>query len=415
MTKPVIEVTLEPTVNNILRYLLCAPSVEGEPETGLLNLNVRIKNISGKDLRFNRIVIFVEGDHGNDPLDVPVLLPAERRPLGDTHHLDWQSPDYMFRPGGNLRLYLKIYSTDDDQPHEQILNIQPHAPFSRGYHFWGKTGDLEEKEFWTVNGYEHENTDSQMFAYDVEVAVARNGSYTERKNDSHGVLLDGKQNEDYRIWGKPIYAISGGVVRHCRNDYVTNERPLQGAEKFEDVFPETWADIIKPGGDGNGNFFTISNGPETILYAHMQPGTLNEEFIHTYQSQGIVLVQTGDFLGLAGNSGNSSRPHMHIHANRTTVGDATSWKDWARPMNFRGACALKWSKIEENGRTGPWVKLNSRGMPTAECAVWPSDYKPLDLARTGGIVFGEHVTIDKLSMLIPTDIYAKLKSPDPPP
>src|ERR1700733_11165764 len=140
-----IDVTLEPTVDNVLRYLLCAPSAAGEPETGLLNLYIKIKNTGSKDLRFNRITIFVEGDHTNEVMDLPVILPDKRPLLAPNRTVDWVSPDYIFRPGGNLRLYLKIYSADrDDPPHEEIINIHRHTTPGGGYHLWSKTADLEE-------------------------------------------------------------------------------------------------------------------------------------------------------------------------------------------------------------------------------------------------------------------------------
>ena len=55
-----------------------------------------------------------------------------------------------------------------------------------------------------------------------------------------------------------------------------------------------------------GNHVSIQTAPEEFLtLAHMQPGSITVAKGDT--------VTTGQLLGLAGNSGNSSEPHLHIH------------------------------------------------------------------------------------------------------
>lgn len=61
-----------------------------------------------------------------------------------------------------------------------------------------------------------------------------------------------------------------------------------------------------------GNHVVIETGRETVVLAHLQNGS--------------VLVQTGDEvsarqpIGRVGNSGNSTEPHLHIHAERAGLG-----------------------------------------------------------------------------------------------
>jgi hypothetical protein len=155
-------------------------------------------------------------------------------------------------------------------------------------------------------------------------------------------------------------------------------------------------------GHGNGNFFTIATGNETVLYAHMQEGSLNEGLL----SEGTQ-VNTGDFLGLAGNSGSSSRPHLHIHACRTNTADH-SWDDLARPMVFRNAAAVAWSSLVDFDDT-PWARVDGLGMPTTNCAIWPA-YPP---HRRPNI--GEELTIDPLALVLAGSVYIDLTLPDPPP
>ena len=170
--------------------------------------------------------------------------------------------------------------------------------------------DLRPGEFWTTHGTAHANTQQQFFAYDV--CVSTDGTW------GTGRLLpgtDGTMNEHYRLWGKPIHAIADGNVADFCNDFPTNQVPGQ-------VDPAAAAyDFKGQPFHGNGNFFTIADTSkeETILYAHMQPGTLNPALLKVGNA-----VKKGDFLGLAGNAGAASEPHLHIHANRTPTSGG-SW------------------------------------------------------------------------------------------
>ncbi len=61
-----------------------------------------------------------------------------------------------------------------------------------------------------------------------------------------------------------------------------------------------------------GNHAFIDTGTEIVKLAHLRPGT-----VAVTEGQ---LVRTGDLLGEVGNSGNSTEPHLHIHAERDGLG-----------------------------------------------------------------------------------------------
>src|SRR4029077_17736164 len=102
----------------------------------------------------------------------------------------------------------------------------------------------------------------------------------------------------YRIWGKPIHAVADGAVVEFRNDIPTNPSPP--------------ADLSPPH-PVEGNHFYIQSGDDLVLYAHFQPGSLNSNLMTVGAK-----VKQGDFLGLAGNSGNSTAPHLHMHVIQAT-------------------------------------------------------------------------------------------------
>ena len=59
-----------------------------------------------------------------------------------------------------------------------------------------------------------------------------------------------------------------------------------------------------------GNHVVIEVAPEQyLLMAHLRPGSVAVK-------EGDV-VQAGDAIGLTGNSGNSTEPHLHIHLQTT--------------------------------------------------------------------------------------------------
>ena len=51
-------------------------------------------------------------------------------------------------------------------------------------------------------------------------------------------------------------------------------------------------------------------------------------------------------------------------------------------MLFRNARAVTWAFVTANAASAPWMALNGRGLPPADCAVWPSDSPVVNLRNT---------------------------------
>lgn len=379
MSSSNLTVTIEPSEGGIAHFLKCAPSVTAGNEAGHLNLFLTIRNNGSSSIHINKIEVSVVGSStAAKPFTTDLTV-------GGGAAASWtQTEDYVFAIPAHPTLRLKFFTGASTQLADILTTLVPHAsPTPEGsYRFWGEVRDLRPGEYWQLHGIAHgQSNRAQLYAYDVGVAVDDSTA-----PDGYNVLLpgtDGSKNEHYRIWNKPIYAIADGTVTDFRYYFPTNPAPPNVPAELE----KFWISVSQGGlgNDGNGNFFTITTGNETVLYAHMRTNSLNPKLL----SKGAV-VKKGDFLGLAGNSGASSAPHLHIHANRINTG-AQSWFDVPRPMPLHNAHAVAWTSLGNTALSGLWVKLSGRGIPIAHCAVWPSDSRAVDL----NVVTIRHFTISE--------------------
>ncbi len=108
-------------------------------------------------------------------------------------------------------------------------------------------------------------------------------------NDGATHRGDGTRNEDYWCYGQPLFAPAAGTVVEAL-DGIPNNRPGE----------------INPEPHAGGNHLVIQTAEdEFLILAHMKQGSV-------LVKQGDK-VRAGDPLGLAGNSGHSTEPHLHMH------------------------------------------------------------------------------------------------------
>jgi hypothetical protein len=104
---------------------------------------------------------------------------------------------------------------------------------------------------------------------------------------------DPTDNHSYPGYGQPVIAVADGVITQT-HDGTPDNRP-----------PSAPADYDTPD-DLAGNRIIEKVAPHRFaLYAHLQPGSLR---VKPGQK-----VKRGQVIGLLGNSGNSSGPHLHFH------------------------------------------------------------------------------------------------------
>jgi murein DD-endopeptidase MepM/ murein hydrolase activator NlpD len=166
-----------------------------------------------------------------------------------------------------------------------VIKPQPQEAASRFLDYQTKTAlrlpfDGEWNVFWggrTVAENYHAVTRDQRFAYDI--LIFKDGT-------SHSG--DGKTLEQYYAFGLPVVAPGGGTV-------------VEAVDGIADSAPGT---MNREQPAGNHVILDHGNG-EFSLLAHLKNGSLKVK-------KGDA-VKAGDPLGLCGNSGNTSEPHLHYH------------------------------------------------------------------------------------------------------
>ena len=386
MAAPDLTIAVEPSIPGAVLYgPLAAGTASGDP-AGQLSIRLKIKN---NDAAAGVIVNTIALSFVAPPVVSPVAISVNVS-IGPGESTVWNfaTADTIILPEPPPpAMTVSAWCNGFSDPVTVVVSLDPHANAVTGgaYLFPARDDDLRDGEFWQGRSSAHSPAGGgvQLFGYDLAV-VAFDG-----ETDSWTGLLPGgvkEKNEDYRVWGKKIYAMADGVVDSWANDKPTNPSPP--------------ADLSPPD-PVEGNHFYIQHGDELVLYAHFQPGSLNPDLL----SNGAA-AKAGDFLGLAGNSGNSSGPHLHIHAIKGT----SPWQGPPLPITFRESSAIDRSALAPPGPKGPWVTLKGQCLPAVTSLVWPA-VVPLGWR----IDLSLYRAIDPLVLILSGEVYVKLTLPDPPP
>lgn len=103
----------------------------------------------------------------------------------------------------------------------------------------------------------------------------------------------GKENKDHPAWGAEVIAVADGVIASVKDGVPENEPGIRSR-----AVPMTLDTLA-----GNYAVHDLGGG-RFALYAHLQPGSL--------RVKPGDKVKRGQVLGLVGNSGNSTEPHLHF-------------------------------------------------------------------------------------------------------
>ena len=168
--------------------------------------------------------------------------------------------------------------------------------------FWG--GDTKEENY-------HVESNAQKGAFDFLIKDQEGKSF---KNE-------GKINEDYYAFGKRIISPSEGEV-------------VLVVDGVKDNIPGKLNPIYLP---GNSVIIKTENN-EFLFFAHFIKDSI-------VVSEGQAVKQ-GDLLGLCGNSGNSSEPHLHFHIqNVEDMNEATGAKTYFEKILVDGKIKRDYSPV----------------------------------------------------------------------
>jgi hypothetical protein len=174
--------------------------------------------------------------------------------------------------------------------------------------------------------------------------------------DDQGRIYTGEQGDvnSYTIYGQKVHAAADGRVIS-----VVNDVPQQ--------IPGALPDNLPLGqDDGNNAVIDLGDG-RFVLYAHMQPGSVRVK-------KGDK-VRRGQVIGLVGNSGNTSAPHVHVHV-----------MDGPSPLDSNGVPYLmnRFSVSERGVSTQAFRTAEAMGTPLeVEPVQYPGTHRdelPLDLS-----------------------------------
>lgn len=125
----------------------------------------------------------------------------------------------------------------------------------------------------------HVSVPDQRWAYDILI----------QDRDGRTFRGEGKRLEDYYVYGTPVLAPAAGKV-----------------VEMVDGDPEMPIGELGGGSNPGGNHVRIEVAPgELIELAHLKPGSIKVKVGDT--------VAAGQEVARAGNSGNTSEPHLHVH------------------------------------------------------------------------------------------------------
>jgi len=207
-------------------------------------------------------------------------------------------------------LFVKAY-TDENLPKIERNTTKLILPFKDEWTVvWG--GDTKELNY-------HVESVAQKNAFDIVITDAKGQSFK----------TDGKTNEDYYAFGKPLYAPCNGEVVLVVDGVKENK-------------PGMLNPIYVP---GNTVIIKTAKG-EYLFFAHFK-----QHSILVKQGQ---QVKQGDQLGQCGNTGNSSEPHLHFHIQNTEdMNVATGVKCYFDQIMVNGQLKTDYSPIQKDKIRNP--------------------------------------------------------------
>jgi hypothetical protein len=151
---------------------------------------------------------------------------------------------------------------------------------------------------------------------------------------------DGKRSEDWLCYGVDVLAVADDTVVEAMRD-LPDQPP--GAAPRSLTIPEI---------AGNHVILDLGGG-RYAMYAHLAPGSVT---VHVGDH-----VRAGDKLGLLGNSGNTTGPHLHFQiSDRPSTLDTTSLPFVFAAMELQSVVSVNMDDIEEYSIKGTALPMDRK-------------------------------------------------------
>ena len=230
---------------------------------------------------------------------------------------------------------------------------------------------------------DHAETQTQKYGYDI--GARRFDSSRGVWTSLLGSLTDyeaNPTNNKYIIYKKPVYAMRDGKIIACWRNAPENPRPKisTDTDTGKQWLHPKYKEGLIPGG---GNMLIVEHNDGTrMLYAHMTPGSISstlcpksattysrkpdttkgedamdEEFTGLTPGQQVTVTK-GQLLGLVGNSGSSTGPHLHIHLTKN---------NYAEEIYFRKGIS---SPVDNSLPNGTWTSFAGGKIPSGQRLLW---------------------------------------------
>ncbi len=154
---------------------------------------------------------------------------------------------------------------------------------------------IQGDHWWAPNAASNQSPHRRAaFVVDGMIRIAQRFAVDWIQFDTDGGWYHGnpRRLESYVCYGKPVFAVADGKIVKVK-DGIPDNKPQQGSNK-----PFALDTVM-------GNYIFLKINENTFaLYAHLIP--------HSIKVKEGDLVEKGELLGLIGNSGNSTVPHLHF-------------------------------------------------------------------------------------------------------
>ncbi len=182
------------------------------------------------------------------------------------------------------------------------------------------------------NGLAYNTAHQYLTIRDGRVRIAQRFAIDFQKVDAEGNTLpnpfpDEITNQMFYCYGAEVLAVADGVVSFVKDGIPENVPQASG--EFKAAVPIARETV-------SGNWISMELGKNCYaFYAHLQPGSIRVKLGDK--------VRKGEVIGLLGNSGNTTGPHLHFH-----LGDANS-------LNGSEGIPFVFESVEIVGETHPHV------------------------------------------------------------